>query len=151
MRVVLDSNVLLSALLTSGSACSDVVEWWREGRLDVITSEEQIEEIARVTRYPKISRRMPSGPAGRLAHQLREVATVVAALPKVSRAADPDEGYLLALAEAGGAEFLVTEDKGLLALKRHGRTRIVAPGAFAEMMKGGGGGGTRKGARGSRT
>ncbi|MGB7592912.1 MAG: hypothetical protein WBO19_16880 [Terriglobia bacterium] len=43
--------------------------------------------------------------------------------------------FLLALAAASEAAFLVTGDKGLLALKRHGATRIVTPAAMLEWLK----------------
>ena len=50
-----------------------------------------------------------------------------APLPRVARSADPDDDWLLALAEVGRADFLVTGDRrsGLLALRRHAGARIV--------------------------
>ena len=56
-------------------------------------------------------------------------------LPSQAAAPDPKDSYLLALAEAGRAEFLVTGDKKLLALKHHQSTRIIAPAAMMEALK----------------
>ena len=63
------------------------------------------------------------------------MAIVVEKLPKVDRSLDADDNYLLALAEAGQAHFLVTGDKPLLALKRHKSTRIVTPAALFKLLK----------------
>ena len=48
---------------------------------------------------------------------------------------DPKDSYLLALAEASEAEFLVTGDKELLSLKHHKSTRVIAPAAMVEILK----------------
>jgi predicted nucleic acid-binding protein len=56
-------------------------------------------------------------------------------LPKLDVAPDPDDNFLLALAEAGEAQFLVTGDKPLLGLKRHKSTQIVTPAALLELLK----------------
>jgi predicted nucleic acid-binding protein len=54
----------------------------------------------------------------------------------VDRSPDPDDNYLLAIAEAGEARFLVTGDKPLLGLKRHKSTRIVTPAVLLrELLK----------------
>jgi predicted nucleic acid-binding protein len=64
--------------------------------------------------------------AGRLVNDLREAGTVIGELPSVDISPDPWDNYLLALAEAGRADFLVTGDKaGLLILRRHAGTAIV--------------------------
>jgi putative PIN family toxin of toxin-antitoxin system len=89
----------------------------------------------RVTRYPKIRARLSPALAGRLVNRMRDLAIVVEKLPKVTRSPDPDDNYLLALAEAGDAQLLVTGDKPLLALKRHKSTRIVSPAALITLMK----------------
>lgn len=68
-------------------------------------------------------------------NRLRDVATVVENLPALDCSPDPEDNYLLALAEAGEAQFLVTGDKLLLELKRHKATRIVAPGALLELVE----------------
>jgi predicted nucleic acid-binding protein len=47
-------------------------------------------------------------------------------LPVVDRSSDPADNFLLAMAEAGSADYLVTGDKQhVLALKTHGRTKII--------------------------
>jgi len=135
MRLVIDTNVLLSAVMSSASPSAQIFALWRSRKFDLLTAAEQIDEIARVTRYPKIRARLAPALAGRLVNRLRDVAIVLQNLPKVDLASDPSDNYLLALAEAGQAHFLVTGDKPLLALKRHKSTRIVTPSALLELLK----------------
>jgi len=74
--------------------------------------------------------------AGRLINQLRDVATMVGDLPAVTLSADPHDNYLLALAQAGRADFLLTGDKrDLLALRNHQSTRILTVRDFLEMHR----------------
>ncbi len=135
MRLVLDTNVLLSALMSPASPSAEILSLWRDRKVDVLTAVGQIDEIARVTRYPRIRARLHPALSGRLVNRLRDVAIVVGKLPTVDRSPDPDDNYLLALAEAGEAQFLITGDKPLLGLKRHKATRIVTPAALFELLK----------------
>jgi putative PIN family toxin of toxin-antitoxin system len=135
MHLVIDTNVLLSALMSPVSPSAQVLAIWRSRKFDLLTSDEQLDEIVRVTRYPKIRARLSPALAGRLVNRMRDLAIVVEKLPKVTRSPDPDDNYLLALAEAGDAQLLVTGDKPLLALKRHKSTRIVSPAALITLMK----------------
>lgn len=80
----------------------------------------------RVTRYPKIRARLAPALAGRLINELRDLAIPVTNLPPVAISPDPDDDYLLAIAVAGAADFLITGDKrDLLALRTFRSTRIL--------------------------
>lgn len=135
MRLALDTNVLISALLSSSSPPAQLFTLWRNRAFDLVTSAEQIDEISRVTRYPKIRARLAPALSGRLVNQLRDLAIVVAKLPKVDCSPDPDDNHLLALAEAGEAQFLVTGDKQLLSLKRHKFTHIITAAALVDLLR----------------
>ena len=137
MRLVVDTNILISALFAGTSLPSHLIVLWREGRFDLLTSAEQLDEMMRVTRYPKIRARLAPALAGRLINELREVAVVVGTLPVVEVCADPGDNYLLAMAVAGSADFLVTGDKrDLLGLQRFGGTRIVSVRDFLGSIRG---------------
>ena len=126
MRLVVDTNVLISALLIGTSLPAHLVVLWREGRFDLLTSAEQLDELMRVTRYPKIRERLTPALAGRLINELREVAVLVTNLPTVTICADPFDNYLLAMAAAGSTDFLVTGDKrDLLSLGLYEGTKIM--------------------------
>ena len=73
--------------------------------------------------------------AGRMINHLLSSAEFTAVLPVVKRSADPDDDFLLAMAEAGRADFLVTGDKSdLLSLLRHAGTRIITAREFADLI-----------------
>ena len=131
MRLVVDTNILVSALLAGTSLPAQLIVLWRQGRFDLLTATEQLDELRRVTRYPKIRERLAPALAGRLVNDLRTLAVVVDKLPTVDVSRDPDYNYLLAIATTGSANFLLTGDKrDLLSLERHGSTRILTVRAF---------------------
>jgi uncharacterized protein len=136
MRVVLDTNVLVSALLSSASLPAHVLTRWREGRFELLLSAEQLDELMRVNRHPKIRERLPPVLAGRLINELRDVAGMVDLLPSVEVCADPYDNYLLAMASAGLADYLVTGDKhDLLAMQRFDGTRILSVREFLTLNR----------------
>jgi len=136
LRLIVDSNVLISALLSRSSLPAHLIALWREGRFDLLMSTEQIDELTRVTRYPKIRERLVPALAGRLINELRDLAIMLEALPRVTASPDPHDNYLLAMAEAGSADFLVTGDKqDLLVLDIHHGTRIMTVRAFLLLHK----------------
>ena len=121
MRVALDTNVLISALLIETSLAAKLVAAWRLGAFTLVSAEAQLDELARVTRSPKIRERLTPVLAGRLINQLREMAHLVDPLPRIDASPDPSpdlyDNSLLAIAVAGSADDLVTGDKqDLLAL-----------------------------------
>ncbi|MGH8555923.1 MAG: putative toxin-antitoxin system toxin component, PIN family [Methylococcales bacterium] len=127
MLVVLDTNVLVSALLSASSPPAQLITHWRQGRFTLLTAAPQLDELMRVTRYPKIRARLKPALAGRLVNDLRELAEMVEALPLVEVSPDPYNNYLLAIACGGEADYLVTGDKpGLLSLGSHDGTKIVS-------------------------
>lgn len=126
MRLVVDTNVLISALLSEASLPAHLIALWRQGKFDLLTSAGQLDELMRVTRYPKIRARLAPALAGRLINELRDVAVIVDGRPAIAVSPDPNDDYLLAIAVAGAADFLVTGDKrDLLALRLYEGTKIM--------------------------
>jgi putative PIN family toxin of toxin-antitoxin system len=126
LRLVIDTNVLVSALFSTTSLPTHLIELWRQGLFDLLTSADQLDELMRVTRYPKLRNRLTPALTGRLINELRDLAIVLKDLPEVTVSRDPWDNYLLATAAAGGADFLVTGDKrDLLPLGRYGGAKIV--------------------------
>ena len=126
MRLVIDTNILISALLAPVSLPAQLLVLWRAGRFDLLTAPEQLDELMRVTRYPKIRARLPVAVAGRLINDLRALAVTMDRLPVVDVSPDPDDNYLLAIAAAGQADGLITGDKrDLLSLGAFQGTRIL--------------------------
>ena len=105
--------------------------------MTLITSIEQIEELAAVTRHPRVRPLITPSMAGRLINDLRQAALLLERLPTVDRSPDPGDNYLLAMAELSDADYLVTGDKRhLLSLRQHGRARIVTVRRLLELLAG---------------
>ena len=136
MRLVIDTNILISALLIGSSLPAHLLMLWREGHFDLLTSADQLDELARVTRYPKIRERLTPALAGRLINELRDLTLMVDNPPPVDVCQDIHDNYLLAMAAAGAANFLVTGDKrDLLGLRSHEGTRIVTVRDFLTLTR----------------
>ncbi len=126
MKLVIDTNILISALLVNTSLPGHLVTLWEDGQFDLLTSREQLDELMRVTRYGKIRARLSPALAGRFINEFRNLAIMVTNLPVVTVSPDPYDNYLLAIASAGGADFLLTGDKrDLLALKLYEGIKII--------------------------
>jgi uncharacterized protein len=135
MRVVLDTNIMVSALLIQLGHPAAIYRAWQEGYFTLLVCAEQLEELRATLRKPAIAARIKPHRAGRLVNQLRDLAEVVGALPRIQRSSDPGDDFLLGLSEAGRADYLVTGDKdGLLALRRHKSTRIISASEFAALF-----------------
>jgi putative PIN family toxin of toxin-antitoxin system len=131
MLVVLDTNVLLSALISPHGAPDVIYRAWRAAKFEVITSTVQLDELRRASRYPKFQAVLQPHKVGAMVNNLQR-ATVLDSLPTGIEAADPNDAFLLAMAIAGKADYLVTGDRraGLLQQARIGKTRIVTPTTF---------------------
>lgn len=137
MRVVLDTNVLVAALITPRNPPDRIFQAWLAGLFTLVTSEEQLDEFRRVTRYPRVRPLIEPAAAGTMLNTLAAVAVVLKKLPAVDRSRDPGDNFLLAMAEAGEADYLTTGDRrDLLALKRHNRTHIVTVREFLKTTLG---------------
>lgn len=133
MRVVLDTNILISALLLTHSSPAQAVIAWRRGQFDLVTCELQLQELRDVTRRPKIRNLIRPAMAGEMVNQLRSMAHMVDKLPAVDVSPDPFDNFLLSLAQAGQADVLVSGDKrGILDVGSYGTCRIVTVRQFLD-------------------
>jgi uncharacterized protein len=66
MRVVLDTNILLSALIASSGIPAKIYEAWKLHRFELISSNHQLDELMRVTRYPTLRPLITASEAGRM-------------------------------------------------------------------------------------
>ncbi|MDP2065861.1 MAG: putative toxin-antitoxin system toxin component, PIN family [Burkholderiaceae bacterium] len=134
MRVILDTNVLLGALISPHGPPEAIYRAWRAAKFELVTSTEQLDELRRVSRYPKLKTILPAHRVGTMLNNMQR-AIVLGALPSLPDAMeinDPNDAFLLAMALASESDYLVTGDRraGLLQLGAAGRTRIVTPATF---------------------
>lgn len=134
MRVVLDTNVLLSALISPHGAPDAIYKAWRAARFELVTSLVQLDELRRVSRYPKLKVILPAHRVGAMVNNMLRAIVLehLPNLPQGVEVSDPNDAFLFTMALACDADYLVTGDRraGLLQLGSAGHTRIVTPAAF---------------------
>lgn len=114
MRLVVDTNILVSALLFRGVA-SQLHARWVAGQLRLIMSPETEAELVRVLAYPTF-RLAPETVAALLASEILPFRDMVPAPAGGAVSRDPEDDRFLWLARAAGAAALVTGDADLLVL-----------------------------------
>jgi putative PIN family toxin of toxin-antitoxin system len=135
MRVVIDTNVLISALIAPAGKPAAIVDAWLEGKFTLLTCAAHVDELRATLHKPRVAELIKPYRAGRLVNQVKKLAEDVAPLPRVERSPDPTDDFLLAMSEGGQADYLVTGDKsGLLVLGRHKATRIVSAREFTVLF-----------------
>lgn len=103
-----------------------------DGKFTLLICAALVEELRGTLQKPRVAELVKPHKAGRLVNQIKKLAEDIDPLPSVERSPDPTDDFLLALSEAGNADYLVTGDKsGLLRLGCHRATRIVSAGEFA--------------------
>lgn len=128
LRVVLDTNVLVSGLAYPGSIPGRIVTAWRQGGLDVVLSRYILDELARV--LPRLSRVSLS------VDEIRDLVDSFMFLADIVEPAGAQDDQLRDRADqpvlrtllAGDANYLITGDKDLLVLTP--RYPIVTPAEF---------------------
>lgn len=134
MRVILDTNVLLGALISPHGSPDTIYRAWRAARFELVTSAVQLDELRRVSRYPKLKAILPAHRVGTMVNNMQRaiVLDALPPLPEGVEANDPNDSFLLAMVLAGEADYLVTGDRraGLLQRGCIGRARIVTPATF---------------------
>ena len=137
MRVILDTNVLLAALISPHGPPEVIYRAWLAGRFDLVTSTAQLDELRRASRYPKLRTLLPAHRIGAMVNNMQRavVLRVIPSLPDDIEANDPNDAFLLSMALAGEADYLVTGDRRAGRLQRGniGRTRIVTPATFCAL------------------
>lgn len=131
MRVFLDTNVLVSALTARG-LCEDLFRYL-VGSHEIMTGEVNLEELQRIltNRFRASAAQVES-----VESQLRDQIVVPRPrAPSTLAIRDPDDGWVLASAEAGKADMLITGDRDLLAVAHQSTVPILTPRAAWERLR----------------
>jgi uncharacterized protein len=137
MRVLLDTNILISYLLSPNRDIAWVVEEAIRGGYRLLFPESLLGEVVeRARNKAYLAARIAPEQVQELVSILSQVAEIIPAItaeiPAVTR--DPKDDYLLAYALVGQADYLVTGDMDLLVLEQIETTRIVTVRQFAEVI-----------------
>jgi putative PIN family toxin of toxin-antitoxin system len=131
MRVVLDTSVLVSFLLTRGRVISAIIEQWETGRLKVIISPKIMAELRHVVEDERLASRLRPRALEVLLRALTENAEMVAGeLELLGVTEDSDDDMVVACAVEGNAAYIITRDQHLLRMGTYRDIVVVSPEEF---------------------
>lgn len=141
MRVVLDTNILISALLSARGLPAEILRLERQGGFDLVFSPDTVSELWRVLNYPKIQKRLgklgiPAELVERYLKNLIRSSVVTPGKLKMDIIKDdPSDNIFLACALEGKADFIVSGDSHLKELEVFRGIPILGSAEFIKMAK----------------
>ncbi|MGD0781920.1 MAG: putative toxin-antitoxin system toxin component, PIN family [Candidatus Aminicenantales bacterium] len=136
IRAVIDTNVIVASLIHPAGTTGAILSRLRDGAFTIVLSPALLDEIAAVMSYPKIRDKY-----GIRTSDMEVIAGLLAlrgqmAMPTeaIHVCRDPDDDILLEAAVAGEAEYIVSGDEDLLAIRKFRMVRIVKPAVFLAIL-----------------
>jgi putative PIN family toxin of toxin-antitoxin system len=143
IKAVLDTNVLVSSLVSQHSPPRHALDAWLEGQYTLVTSLYLVEELIHVLSYPRIARQVHL--------EEDELAAILAALlsqaevtpgrlhlPGVTRDPGgdlhPKDDAIVACAVEGEADYIVSGDQDLLVLGQYETVQVITPRQFVDIL-----------------
>jgi putative PIN family toxin of toxin-antitoxin system len=132
-RVILDTNILVSALLFKGRL-SEIVNLWKKGKIVPVLSRETFEEFNKVLEYPKFSLstleiKMIIEEEVLPFFEVVEIACKVEGI-----CGDSDDDKFIACAISAKADFIVTGDRDLLDIVKYKSIKIISGATLLRMF-----------------
>lgn len=138
IRVVLDANLFVSALVNPRGIPAKILAAWRDDRFDLVVSPAILREMERVLRYPRIAK-LHGWPERKIILFLEDLAHLAILTAGTLQLhvvrTDPSDNRYLECAVEGNADFLVSGDADLLNLDTYQEIRILRPAAFWELLE----------------
>ena len=139
MRVVVDTNVLISGILWLGIP-HRIIELAEEKRITLCMTQPMLDELGEVLQRRKFARYLHTRRTS-----VEEILSALIPLVElystteiiIDHIADPDDTMFLVCAFTANAEFLISGDDHLLRLKQSGKVKIVNPADFVRWMEAG--------------
>ena len=138
MKVVIDTNVLVSRAISEKRAPAIIFRLLGQGAFEHIVSQALLDEYRRALTYDHVRKlhRRTDAQVIALLLDVEQAATLVH--PAISLAVvsdDPDDNKVLECAVAGGANYIVSGDKHLLGLREYQGIRILSPTEFLSVLE----------------
>lgn len=131
MRVVIDTNALISRLLLAQSVPAKAVDR-ALNKMEVVVSEATVSELANVLARPKWDRYVSIEDRQEFIRLLLQTCTLVPVLSEITDCPDPADNHFLALAMDSAADVIITGDQDLLGLHPWRGVQILTPAGFLE-------------------
>ena len=139
-RIVLDTNIFISAILSPRSKPASIVKLVLDGKLNLMIAPAMWKELHTVLQYPKLQALIKRNGVSMdevkdLIHKIERIAIVTPGNTKVNRIkGDMSDNMFLACAVEAGADFIISGDSHLKDVKTFKGVRIVSPDVFMQMV-----------------
>lgn len=134
LKAVIDTNVLISALLTPAGKPRQLVSCLEESKYTLFYPEQLLSELRKAPEKPRLASKLTLAQVDKFIDLLERCGHVVETQQIAPLCRDPDDDVFLACALAVKADYLVSGDKDLLCLKEHGMTKIVTTTEFLTQL-----------------
>ncbi len=135
MRVVLDANQFVSAVLVPHGRPAQVLQAWREKRFEIVVSVQILAEVRRVLLYPRLKQKhgWSDEQIDDFLISITSAATLTPGILSVQAVPDdPADDKYIACALEGSAQYIISGDDHLTRLERYQGVEIVTPATFIE-------------------
>ncbi len=134
MKAVIDTNIWISFLI--GKLLASLDDYILDGLLEVVISDEQLEEITTVLRRPKFRKHFSTDDIQEFLSLLYKSARIVEVHHTIKDCRDDKDNFILETAIRGRADYIVTGDKDLLVLNPYRDKKIIGFKEFENIIKG---------------
>lgn len=133
MRIVLDTNVFISGIFWEGNFCSQIIDKWRTGEFELISSPETIQELIETLKCFKIKL------DEELIESWRNIIIENSVIVEISKSLelikeDPEDNKFISTAMSGKADFIISQDKHLLKVRAYQAIKIIEPKEFLDLI-----------------
>ena len=138
IRVVLDTNIIVSATILRRGHSAQVLDLWREEKIELAVSLPILEEMRKVLKRARIIKQqsMAQQDVKALIEGFRESSILTSGrLDLEVVREDPEDDKFIICAVEAGADYIVSGDTHLLKLKEYQGIRIVPPREFLRLME----------------
>lgn len=137
MRVVLDTNTILSAILSPSGVGAQILAFYRQEAFDLLLSQEILDEYLDVLTRPELQARHKRSDQqiATFLGRLTRIAVLVSPASRIEIVRDKDDDKFVECAKSGHASYIVTRDKDLLDLGEYEGIRIIEPWVFLQLLQ----------------
>jgi putative PIN family toxin of toxin-antitoxin system len=138
MRVVLDANIYVSALISDKGNPAAIINSWLSGEFDILISQPILDELLRVTSYERIQNKYRKVKETRLefAELIAKQGTWIEPVKTLSAVTrDKSDNVYLECAVEGEAQYIVSGDEHLLELGEYQGIIVLSPASFVILLQ----------------